>query len=84
MRELRKTCAFNPAQVPANVRRRFAHTALLALAHPEFARWPRTKQHSLLELCRLKSSPYEADYARALKKYVSWFAKLEAFANADC
>jgi hypothetical protein len=74
----------DPAQVSAKARRRFAHTALLALAHPDFARMPRTKQHAFLELCRLKSSPHEADYARALKKNEFWFAELEAFANADC
>lgn len=55
---------------------RFAQTSLFVLAVPETQKWGQEDRRNLLDLCRLKGSSCEADYARAYRKNRRFFAAL--------
>jgi hypothetical protein len=55
---------------------RFAQMSLFVLALPGFEKWPPPEQQAVIELCRLKGSAREGDYARAFRRNRKFFAEL--------
>jgi len=56
----------------------FAQMGLFVLAVPDVNHWPTRDKVALFNLCRLKGSPREADYARAFRENRKFFEKLRA------
>jgi hypothetical protein len=76
LKETQKRYGFSASHLTAVEKTRFAQMALLILALPDFAAWPKAEQHKVFELCRLKGSSAEAAYGRATAKCPRFFAEL--------
>lgn len=65
-----------------NEKTRFAQMIPFLLICPNFEKWPEADRKMALDLCRLKGSAREADYARLMSKAKRFFAELRKAAVA--
>jgi hypothetical protein len=61
---------------------RFAQMSLFALLVPGLEKWPEPERQAVMDLCRLKGSACEGDYARAFRRNRKFFAELRKVAEA--
>jgi hypothetical protein len=81
LEEMRRRFGVSTEGWTARERTGFAQMGLFALAVPGLEKWPPQERQAVLDLCRLKGSACEADYARAFRRNRKLFAELRKAAE---
>jgi hypothetical protein len=79
--EMRRRFRVSTEGWSASEKTRFAQMGLFVLAVPGLEKWPEKERQAVLDLCRLKGSACEADYARAFRRNRKFFAELRKVAE---
>jgi hypothetical protein len=80
--EMRRRYGLSAEGWSADEKTRFAQMSLFVLAVPGSEKWPPQQLQAAMDICRLKGSPCEADYARAFRRNRKFFAELRKMAEA--